>query len=253
MISYTYCIGITGVPDRLGMTNKRAIVVLIYALSLPIPATADGMGDMFGFMFRMMLTMMNIMAESTSNSNSWNYPLNSYGLGASGWPLMNGMSGMGGWPLMNGMSVMGGWPGGGLGATPWTLPMAGNPWASPLGINPFAGTGYGPPVNQPWSGIPGRWNAYQGASPLDGKWYGSSGEMLEVRGNRFVLRNSLTSLAGALDVDDDLVKMVTPQTGAVNIYQFARSENELVLEEPGGARLLFYRRPYVAGLPIRVF
>jgi hypothetical protein len=39
----------------------------------------------------------------------------------------------------------------------------------------------------------------------------------------------------------------------VNIYQFARSENELVLEEPGGARLLFYRRPYVAGLPIRVF
>jgi hypothetical protein len=154
---------------------------------------------------------------------------------------------------MNGMSGIGGWPGGGVGATPWTLPMAGNPWASPMGINPFAGRGYGLPAGQAWGGIPGRWNAYPGASLLEGKWYGASGEILEVRGNRFVLRNGLTSLAGALDINDDLVKMVTPQTGAVNIYQFARSENELVLEEPGGARLLFYRRPYVAGLPIRVF
>ena len=185
---------------------------------------------MFGFMFRMMLTMMNIMSNSMDNSNSWNSPLNSYGLGTGGWPLMNGMSGMGGWP----------------GATPWTLPMAGNPWASPLGINPFAGTGYGLPVNQPWGDIPGRWNAYPGASLLNGKWYGTSGELLEIRGNRFVLRNSLTSLAGALDVDDNLVKMYTPQTGAVNIYQFALNKTELVLQEPGGTRLLFYRRPYVA-------
>jgi hypothetical protein len=235
------------------MRNIRAIVVLFCALSLPMPAAADGMGDMFGVMFRMMLTMMNIMADSTNSSNSWNSPLNTYGLGAGAWPLMNGMSGMGGWPLMNGVSGMGGWPVGGVGATPWTLPMAGNPWASPLGINPFAGRGYGPPVGQPWGGIPGRWNAYPGASLLEGKWYGTSGEILEVRGNRFVLRNSMTSLAGALDINDDLVKMVTPQTGAVNIYQFARSENELVLQEPDGARLLFYRRPYVAGLPVRVF
>jgi hypothetical protein len=247
------------------MRNIRAIVVLFCALSLPIPAAADGTGDLFGFMFRMMLTMMNIMAESTNSSSSWNSPLNTYGLGAGGWPLMNGMTGMGGWPLMNGMtgmggwplmngmSGMGGWPGGGAGALPWTLPMAGNPWASPLGINPFAGGGYRPPVVQPWGGIPGRWNAYPGASLIDGIWYGTSGEILEVRGNRFVLRNSVTSLAGALDINDDLVKMYTPQTGAVNIYQFARSENELVLQEPGGARLLFYRRPSVAGLPIRVF
>jgi hypothetical protein len=249
MIAYTYCIGITGVPDSLGMRNKRAIVVLLCALSLPMPATADGMGDMFGFMFRMMLTMMNIMSNSMDNTNSWNYPLNSYASGTGAWPLMNGMSGLGGWPLMNGMSGMGGWPG----TTPWTQPMAGNPWASPLGINPFAGAGYGLPANQPWGGGPGRWNAYPGASLLDGKWYGTSGEILEVRGNRFVLRNSLTSLAGALDVDDNLVKMYTPQTGAVNIYQFARNETELVLEEPGGSRLLFYRRPYVAALPVRVF
>ena len=146
------------------MRNKRTIVVLLCALSLPIPATADGTGDMFGFMFRMMLTMMNIMSNSMDNSNSWNSPLNSYGLGTGGWPLMNGMSGMGGWPLMNGMYGMGGWPGGGVGATPWTLPMAGNPWASPMGINPFAGRGYGLPAGQPWGGIPGRWNAYPGAS-----------------------------------------------------------------------------------------
>ena len=223
------------------MRIKRTIVVLLCALSLPAPAAADGMGDMFGFMFRMMLTMMNIMADSTNNSNSWNSPLNSYGLGAAGWPLMNRMSGMGGWP------------GGGFGAMPWTQPMASNPWASPPGVNPFAGTGYGLPASQHGRGIPGGRNAYPGASPLDGKWYGTSGEILEARGKRFVLRNSVTSLTGALDIHDNLVKMFTPQTGAVNIYQFARNETELVLQSPGGERLLFYRRPYVAGLPIRVF
>jgi hypothetical protein len=250
MISYTHCIGIT---RSLGMRNKRAIVVLLCALWLPAPAAADGMGDMFGFMFRMMLTMMNIMADSMNSSNSWSSPLNSYGLGAAGWPFMNGMSGMGGLPLMSSMSGLGGWPGGGLGATPWTLPMTGNPWASPLGINPFAGTGYGLPAGRPWAGIPGGRNVYPGASLLDGKWYGTSGEILEVKGNRFVLRNSVTSLPGALDIHDNLVKMYTPQTGAVNIYSFARNETELVLQSPGGERLQFYRRPYVAGLPIRVF
>jgi hypothetical protein len=160
---------------------------------------------------------------------------------------MNGMSGMGGWP---GSSA---WPGGGFGATPWTLPMAGNPWASPMGVNPFAGTGYGLPVSQPWAGLPGGRNAYRGASLLDGRWYGTSGEILEVRGNRFRLRDSVASLTGALDIDDNLVKMYTPQTGAVNIYQFVRNETELALQEPGGARLLFYRRPYRVGSPLHVF
>jgi hypothetical protein len=226
------------------MRNLRTIVVLCCALSLPLPAAADGMGDMFGIMFRMMLTMMNIMGNSMDSSNSWNSPLNAYGLGAGGWPLMSGMSGLGGsWPLMNGISGMGGWP----------VSLAGNPWASSPMINPFAGRGYGLPVGQPWGGIPGRWNAYPGASLLDGKWYGTSGEILEVRGNRFVLQNGLIALPGALAVDNNLVKMFTPQTGAVNIYQFARNETELVLEEPGGERLLFYQRPYAAGLPIRVF
>jgi hypothetical protein len=32
-----------------------------------------------------------------------------------------------------------------------------------------------------------------------------------------------------------------------------RNETELVLQDPGGQRLLFYRRPVMAGLPIRVF
>jgi hypothetical protein len=223
------------------MRNKRAIVLLLCALSQPLPAAADGMGDMFGVMFRMMLTMMNIMADSMNMSNTWNSPLNSFGLGTGGWPLMSGMSGPGGWP------------GGGFGATPWTLPMTGNPWAAPPGINPFAGRAYGPIAGQPWGGVPGGWNAYSGASLLDGTWFGTSGEILDVRGNRFVLQNSMTSLAGTLAVDDNLVRMYTPQTGAVNIYQFARNETELVLEEPGGARLLFYRSPYGASLPVRVF
>jgi hypothetical protein len=230
------------------MRNKRAIVVLLCALSLPAPVSADGMGDMFGFMFRMMLTMMNIMSDSMNSSsswNTWNSPFNSYGLGSGGWPLTGGL---GGWP------VAGGWHGG-FGAGPWVPPVAANPWASPLGLNPFAGMGYGLPVNRPWGGPPGgAWSGgYAGASLLEGNWYGTSGEMLEVRGNRFILRNSVTSLAGTLDVDDSLVRMYTPQTGAVNVYQFARSGSELLLEDPGGGQLLFYRNPVAAALPVSVF
>jgi hypothetical protein len=229
------------------MSNIRAMVVFLCALSLPVPVAADGMGDMFSVMFRMMLTMMNIMANSMNSSTTGYSPLNTEGLGTGGWPLISGLYGLGGWP---GTGV---WPGGGFGATPWTLPLAGNPWASPSGVNPFAGAVYGPPLNRPWSGIPRGWNAYPGATLLDGLWYGTSGEILEVRGNRFMLRNRLTSLTGVLGIDNNLVKMYTPQTGRVNIYQFMRNETELVLQEPGGARLLFYRRPYLAGLPTRVF
>jgi hypothetical protein len=229
------------------MGNKRAILVLLCALSLPAPATADGAGDMFGFMFRMMLTMMNIMANSSNNTNSWYSPLNySSGLGVGSWPLASAGYGIGGWPV-------GGWPGGGFGATPWTLPMAGNPWASPSGINPFAASGYGLPFNRTWPGIPGGWNAYRGGSLLEGTWYGTSGEILQIRGRRFVLRNATTSLEGVLDIDDNMVKMYSPRTGVVNVYQFMRNETELVLQDPGGQRLLFYRRPVMAGLPIRVF
>jgi hypothetical protein len=229
------------------MANKRAVVVFLCALSLPAPAAADGAADVFSFMFRMMLTMMNIMANSANSSNTWSSPLNSYTPGVGGWPLAGSGYGLGAWP------GMGTWPGGGLGTAPWTLPMAGNPWASPLGVNPFLRPPYGMPFNRSWGGLPGGWNAYRGGSLLEGTWYGTSGDLLEVRGNRFLLRNGMTSLAGVLDINDNLVRMYSPQTGVANVYQFARTENELALEEPGGARLLFYRRPYVAGLPIRVF
>jgi hypothetical protein len=228
------------------MRKKRVMVVFLSVLSLPVPAAADGAGEMFSFMFRMMLTMMNIMANSANNSNAWSSPLNSYASGVGGWPLAFGGYDLGGWP------GAGSWLGGGFGATPWTLPMARNPWASPLGINPFLRTPYGLPVKRRWPG-PGGWNAYPDTSLLEGVWYGTSGEILAVRGHRFMLRSGVTSLAGILDIGNNLVKMYTPRTGAVNVYQFVRNETELVLQEPGGQPLRFYRRPITAGLPARVF
>jgi hypothetical protein len=234
------------------MRNKRAIVVLLCTLSLPAPAFANGTGDMFGVMFRMMLTMMNLMADSMNSSNSWNAlntwnsPFNTYGLGSGGWPLVGGLYGLNG---LSGWRTGGGWPGG-FGTNPWASPFAANPWASPLGLNPFTGMGYGVPRR---GGRPGVWSGYAHTSPLEGNWYGTSGEVLEVRGNRFILRNGVTSLAGALDINDSLVRMYTPQTGAVNVYQFARTESELLLEDPGGEQLVFYRRPFAAALPVRVF
>ncbi len=87
------------------MKNKRVIVVLLCALSLPAPSAALASDDIFSIMFRMMLTMMNVMASSMNNNNGSN------NWGGNNWGLNNGLGssmGMAGFPMMSGM---GGWPG----------------------------------------------------------------------------------------------------------------------------------------------
>jgi hypothetical protein len=272
------------------MKHTRAILVLVCVLALPARAPADDFGDMFSVMFRMMLTMMNVMSSAMDNDgwgNSWGG--NNWG-NWGGWPGMGPWSGMGGWPGMSpwsgmsgvpGMSPwsgLGGWPG----MSPWSA-MSGVPGMSPWsglggwpGMSPWSGMG-GWPLNaggiSPWSGLPGgnAWNApftgdYSpagmygyglpggwdgpGVSPLDGRWYGNSGEILEIRGNSFRLQNAVTSLDGALQVSDNLINLYSPQTDTMSQYTFVGNGADLLLQDVSGQVISFHKNPVRSSLNV---
>jgi len=68
------------------MKKKRAILVLVCALCLPLPSAAEGMDDMFGVMFRMMLVMMNVMSDSMLGNSSDFGSGSPLGFGMGSWP-----------------------------------------------------------------------------------------------------------------------------------------------------------------------
>jgi hypothetical protein len=143
---------------------------------------------------------------------------------------------------------MGGWPGTGL--SPWGSPLSGgfNPatLSGPGGL-PFASGGH-----PAW---PGGWNRFPGGgyrvSLLDGKWYGNTGEVLEVRGNRFHLRSGQYRVQGMLEVGNNLVRMFTPQTGSLQVYTFVRNQTGLVLRDASGQVLVFQQNPFRG--PLHIF
>ena len=205
------------------------LLILTLTLTLPLPATADGFEDMFGLMFRMMLTAMNVMSDM-ADDNDW---------GGGGWPG-SGMSspwsamspGMGMWPGMGGMS---GWPGSGFGMTPWNS----MPWGG--GSNPWGSGWQGGP-----GGMPFPVNTMPATSLLEGKWYGSTGDILEIRGNRFRLRSGQYSVKGTLNIGRKLVWMYTPKTNSQTVYTFVRNQTELLLQDSSGNILVFQNHP-IAG------
>ena len=211
------------------MKHRSATFLLILTLTLPLPATADGFEDMFGLMFRMMLTAMNVMSDM-ADDNDW---------GGGGWPG-SGMSspwsamspGMGMWPGMGGMS---GWPGSGFGMTPWNS----MPWGG--GSNPWGSGWQGGP-----KGMPFPVNTMPATSLLEGKWYGSTGDILEIRGNRFRLRSGQYSVKGTLNIGRKLVWMYTPKTNSQTVYTFVRNQTELLLQDSSGNILVFQNHP-IAG------
>ena len=251
--------------------KKRAVLLLICALSLPVPASAEAFGDMFGVMFRMMLVMMNVMSGAMLGNNNdmgWGSG-NSFGLGMTTLPMMAGMSGMnpgsgfGGMPGMSGMnpgSGFGGMPGmspwsgmssfpmNSMGANPWSMPFnsspRGNPYAYPSAgaypaypNNPYVNRGYG---------------GYGGYPPpqvslLDGRWYGNAGELLEIRGNRFRLQDGQSGINGAIRVENNIVSLYSPQTGTVSQYTFIRNQSGLVLQDAAG-QVLNYRLQPISGV-----
>jgi hypothetical protein len=243
------------------MKKKRAIVMLVCVLSLPMPTPAAAMEDMFAAMFRMMLVMMNVMSDAMlGNSNNSAFTGNSFDFGMGSWPATSSLygmnpvygvgsypgispwaTGMGGYPGLNPWSGMGGNPGFGQGLSPWANPMMPNAWA-----NPFA-SGYPPYTNAPYSG------AVYGAQPgaivatpvslLDGRWYGRSGEILEVKGDRFRLVHGKVAISGVVRIRNNIVELYSQQTGTVTQYTFVRNQTELMLQDATGAVLSFSKRP----------
>lgn len=245
------------------MKTKIVITVLLCVLMLPAsPARASD--DIFSIMFRMMLTMMNVMANSMSNSNGINnWGGNNWGwgngLGMTGWPLASGMGTMGGWPGMNPWSGVNPWSGmnpwsgyGGFprgGYSPWSYSGGANPWSNPWG-NPFAGgmnpgrfPGAGSPP-YPGLGYSGYPEDYTDTSLLDGRWYGASGDVLEIRGNRFQLMAGPVGISGVVRVDNNIISLYSPETDTLTQYTFVRNQTELLLQDVTGEVLAYRRDSY---------
>jgi hypothetical protein len=204
---------------------------------------------MFAVMFRMMLVMMNVMSDAMlGNTNTTDYGfINPLGSGMGGWPAMSGLygmnpvSGVSGFPAMNPWSSPGGFPGYPSGMSPWSSPMGPNAWS-----NPFI-SGYAPHASGPYS------SAGYGAPPaaipsvpvslLEGRWYGQSGEILEVSGGRFRLVHGQYSISGTIRIQNNIVNLYSQQTGTVTRYTFVRNQTVLMLQDASGMLLVFSKRP----------
>jgi len=229
------------------MKNRPAIFLLICTLSCAQPVAADEFGNMFSIMFRMMLGMMRAMSDVAGDGTGnlgWGGG-NSLGLGVTALPLMSGMTGASPWGMtgMNPWSGMGGVPWNGMGQSPWSPAMTGNPWSNPYagGQNPFMSPAYMNPYGAQNS-------VYPSFSLLNGRWYGNTGEILEVRGNQFRLQNGRTVVSGSVNISNNIVTLRAKQTGSLTRYTFARNQSQLILQDAAGRVLVFRQRPQIMGI-----
>ncbi len=228
------------------LKKKQLMLALVIVLSVPAPSPANASADIFGAMFRMMLVMMNSMSDAmlgNNNNTGWGSasPLG-MGMGMTTLPMMSGMYGMNPMTGFGGMS-----PWSGMNSMPMnSMPMNGmSPWSTPFNSwsNPFTNT-YPSYAKNPYGNrqYDGYHPAPQG-SYLDGRWYGSAGEVLEVRGNRFRLLDVQTGINGAIRIENNIVSLYSPQTGTVTQYSFIRNRSELILQDATGRVLSFRLRP----------
>ena len=242
------------------MKKRPVIYLLICALSCARPAVADEYGDMFSIMFRMMLSMMKAMSDVAGDSTDnlgWGGG-NSLGLGMTTLPMMGGMTGMSPWGMsgMNPWSGYGGIPLNNMGLSPWSPALAGNPWSNPYsgGYNPFMSPAYTNPYGMRRNGYPAGYGVtnplgqYSSSGLLNGRWYGNTGEILEVRGNQFRLKNRKTVISGTVSIKDNIVNLLAKQTRTVTQYTFARNQSQLILRDAAGQVLVFQQNPLNRGI-----
>jgi len=223
------------------MKKKRAILMLVAALSLPLPSSAVAAEDMFAVMFRMMLVMMNVMSDSMlGNTNNSDFgSINPFGPGMGGWPAMSGLYGMNPVSGVSNFSGMSPWSG--MGMSPWSNSMTPNTWANPFtsGYTPY---GNGPNSSATYGRPPGAVPSMP-VSLLEGRWFGQSGEVLEIRADRFRLLHGKYGITGAIRINNNIVNLYSQQTGTVTRYTFFRNQTELMLQDASGMLLNFTKRP----------
>ena len=126
--------------------------------------------------------------------------------------------------------------------TSWATPYMGDGWTG----NPYGGH------NSPYPAAPyspatyGNWPGGVPAAPvslLEGRWYGNSGEVFEVKGNRFNLKYGKYSISGAINIENNVVNLFSPETGTITQYLFIRNQTDLMLQDGSGQVLSFRRKP----------
>ena len=78
---------------------------------------------------------------------------------------------------------------------------------------------------------------------LDGRWFGNTGEVLEIRGNRFTLRTSGAAIGGVVKFRNNVIALFSPQTNTTTRYTFLRTQSEVVVDDGSGTVLSFRMHP----------
>ena len=122
-------------------------------------------------------------------------------------------------------------------SAPWaSMPGASMPWGAP-GMPGGAGVPGMPPAYAPWARSP----ASRGATtPVEGRWQGTSGELLEFRGDRFRLGASEKGqVSGTFLIHGGRLVAYVPEADVTRMYQFERKGDYLALQDESGEVLLF--------------
>ncbi len=220
------------------MNRSIASLALLPLLLFSLAVHGQSTGNRYGKMAESMLDMMDAFASAYQKRHGSN-PMNQAQnwTGGSWSPAMTPWSGLYGNPLSHGFS-------------PWSMA---SPMSPATGMTPFGMT---TPGAMPWQQTPANpfWGApFQGGgmsgaapgprSPLDGRWQGRTGEILEIHDGRFrITRGAQESREGIIDrIDDGRLSMRDPGSGVSRSYEYAVDEGRLVLRDAAG-NLLLYRQ-----------
>jgi hypothetical protein len=111
-----------------------------------------------------------------------------------------------------------------------------NPVLAPGALQaPYPGIGYG--------GYP---EDYSDTGLLEGRWFGASGDVLEIRGNRFRLMAGQLGITGVVRVDNNILSLYSQDTDTLTQYTFVRNQTELLLQDVTGEVLAYRRYPFGA-------
>jgi len=129
------------------------------------------------------------------------------------------------------------------GSAPWSsIPWTAMPGASMPGMSaPWASMPWGAPGMPPaYAPRAGSAAPHGPSSPLEGRWQGTSGELLEFRGDRFRLGASEKGqVSGTFLIHGGRLVAYVPEADVTRMYQFERKGDYLALQDESGEVLLF--------------
>ena len=234
-----------------GNRLRRACLALVISLASAPGLPAGGLSPQdMASMMQGMMAMMKLWSAFNSGGDldfkgafspgsafggsSWTDPWSS-----APWTAMPGASMP--WGSMPGTSMPGAsMPWGSMPGAPmpWgSMPGTSMPWTGVPGMPGAAGMGAGPWAYAPGGGPPGSRGA---TTPVEGRWQGTSGDLLEFRGDRFRLgAPDKGQVTGTFLIHGSRLVAYVPEADATRQYQFERKGDYLALQDESGEVLLF--------------